>query len=128
MRARSADSTGLDPLLRLRRRVQADGSRLVLTGLRDQARDLPHLTDAYALFGIGDRGPARPRTEYRGSTRPGVQGETQRVAVTVVPSRSAVRTWKSGMRRRAPPSPWPRPGPVVKPSVKAASRSLMPGP
>ncbi|MGI5484592.1 STAS domain-containing protein [Streptomyces lavendofoliae] len=52
------DSMGLNLLLRLRRRVRADGSRLVLTGLQEQARDLLHLTEAYALFDISDRGPA----------------------------------------------------------------------
>ncbi|WP_228974421.1 STAS domain-containing protein [Streptomyces sp. DH12] len=44
------DSTGLNLLLRLRRRVRDDGSRLVLAGLQPQPRHLLHLTEAYALF------------------------------------------------------------------------------
>ncbi|MFF8387814.1 STAS domain-containing protein [Streptomyces kanasensis] len=50
------DSTGLNLLLRLRRRVQGDGSRMVLTGLQDQPRHLLDLTEAYSLFDTTDAG------------------------------------------------------------------------
>ncbi|MGV9563503.1 STAS domain-containing protein [Streptomyces sp. NPDC003480] len=44
------DSTGLNLLLQLRGRLHAEGGRLVLTGLQDQAARLLHLTGTYDLL------------------------------------------------------------------------------
>ncbi|MER7625785.1 STAS domain-containing protein [Streptomyces sp. NPDC126503] len=47
------DSSGLNTLLRLRRRIEDNGGRLVLTGLQDQPGQVLRLTDTYALFDTG---------------------------------------------------------------------------
>ena len=47
------DSMGLNMLLRLRRRIRADGGRLVLTGLQVQPAEVLRLTETYALFDTG---------------------------------------------------------------------------
>jgi anti-anti-sigma factor len=47
---RFMDSSGLNFLLRLRRRLLAESGRLVVSGLQRQPTDLLHLTGAYELF------------------------------------------------------------------------------
>ncbi|MFF1403857.1 STAS domain-containing protein [Streptomyces sp. NPDC058294] len=46
------DSMGLNLLLTLRRRLRADGGRLVLAGVQEQPCGLLRLTGAYPLFDI----------------------------------------------------------------------------
>ncbi|WP_055489088.1 STAS domain-containing protein [Streptomyces sp. TP-A0356] len=44
------DSSGLNLLLQLRRRLLAEGGRLVVTGLQKQPARLLHLTETYELL------------------------------------------------------------------------------
>ncbi|MGW5047002.1 STAS domain-containing protein [Streptomyces griseoluteus] len=44
------DSSGLNLLLLLRRRLQAEGGRLTVTGLQHQPARLLQITETYALF------------------------------------------------------------------------------
>ncbi|MFF9088562.1 STAS domain-containing protein [Streptomyces sp. NPDC014991] len=46
------DSMGLNLLLTLRRRLRAEGGRLILAGVQDQPGGLLRLTGAYPLFDI----------------------------------------------------------------------------
>ena len=58
----------------------------------------------------------------------GDQHDFQRAMVTLAPPPGFDSMQNSFVNRRAPPSPRPKPGPVVKPSFSAASMSRMPGP
>ncbi|MET7757987.1 STAS domain-containing protein [Streptomyces sp. NPDC005389] len=44
------DSAGLNLMLKLRRRLLAEGSRLSVTGLQDQPASVLHLTQTYPLL------------------------------------------------------------------------------
>ncbi len=46
----AATQSGLNLLLRLRRRLNAEGGRLLVTGFQDQPTSLLHLTETYELF------------------------------------------------------------------------------
>jgi anti-sigma B factor antagonist len=50
------DSSGLNLLLRLRRRMLTEAGHLVVTGLQEQAADLLRLTGTYELFTAADEG------------------------------------------------------------------------
>ncbi|MGW2637023.1 STAS domain-containing protein [Streptomyces sp. NPDC001348] len=52
------DSSGLNLLLQLRRRLLAEGGRLLVTGLRHQPARLLHLTETYDLLTTGSGGAA----------------------------------------------------------------------
>ncbi|WP_336319832.1 STAS domain-containing protein [Streptomyces lavendofoliae] len=48
------DSSGLNLLLRLRRRMQSEAGRLEVVGLQQQPSDLLHITGAYELVTVAD--------------------------------------------------------------------------
>jgi anti-anti-sigma regulatory factor len=55
------DSSGLNLLLLLRRRLQARGGRLTVTGLRHQPKHLLALTGTHDLLTAGTTGRHRPQ-------------------------------------------------------------------
>ncbi|WP_069767870.1 STAS domain-containing protein [Streptomyces sp. LUP30] len=59
------DSSGLNLLLLLRRRLQAQGGRLTLTGLRHQPRHLLALTGTDRLLTADTAGHHRPQAPRR---------------------------------------------------------------
>ncbi|MFH8369613.1 STAS domain-containing protein [Streptomyces sp. NPDC018031] len=52
------DSTGLNLLLRLRRRLRTEDGRLRISGLQDQPARLLHLTGTYELLTADDADPS----------------------------------------------------------------------
>ncbi|GAA1503949.1 hypothetical protein GCM10009730_03440 [Streptomyces albidochromogenes] len=62
------DSSGLNLLLRLRRRMREEGGHLVLSGLQEQPAGLLRLTETYALLtadGVGAAPPAELQAASR---------------------------------------------------------------